>query len=606
MTALYNHDYAAAVEAYDQIENLDANEHNNYMKAYYLRAKQLIDNGNFSAAVPCLKAASYYADKHTGFGQLSRYWLAEAKYKSGDYEGAREGYNELYNLSALDRADAGDLLTYNIAYCYFKQGDYDMASKWFSDYIDAGKGDHIKDAMVRKADCSFIQRDYKTAEKLYDSVLAKYDDPDDVYPYYQDGLAYGLSGDNSRKASTLSRVLKASPDAQFYPDAMYELARTYVSTGDSKKAIETFRTLRSTTKDSSFIARADLGLGMVANNDKRYDDAITYYKKVVEEAPESEYAEDAVMALQSVYQSKGEPEAYLAYIDGLKNVPAAGKTDREKVYFNSAEQVFLAGNYQKAIAALNDYLEKFPEGKDVVQADFYLAESYRMTGEKEQARDCYRKVIDAGSGSFAETSARQYASICYDLQEYQDAFDGYTELLSIAKIDENKHVATVGAMESAYQAKGYVNAISYADKVLLDTKSTADEKRLADYIKAKSYLARSERDKAFEIFSRLSNQPKTAEGAEAAYMEIQDAFDKGDFESVENRTFAFSDSGTSQTYWLAKAFITLGDSYVERGDVKQAKATFESVRDGYTPQGEGDEVLDAVSMRLKKLEEMSE
>ena len=73
---------------------------------------------------------------------------------------------------------------------------------------------------------------------------------------------------------------------------------------------------------------------------------------------------------------------------------------------------------------------------------------------------------------------------------------------------------------------------------------------------------------------------------------------------MENKVYAFADAGSGQTYWLAKCFIVLGDTFVENGELKQAKATFESVRDGYTPAAENDDVLDNVNMRLKKLDEM--
>jgi hypothetical protein len=33
----------------------------------------------------------------------------------------------------------------------------------------------------------------------------------------------------------------------------------------------------------------------------------------------------------------------------------------------------------------------------------------------------------------------------------------------------------------------------------------------------------------------------------------------------------------------------------------QAKATFQSIKSGYTPYGPGDEVLDQVELRLRKL-----
>ena len=86
-------------------------------------------------------------------------------------------------------------------------------------------------------------------------------------------------------------------------------------------------------------------------------------------------------------------------------------------------------------------------------------------------------------------------------------------------------------------------------------------------------------------------------------MLVQDSYDRGDFVLVEAKVYAFADAGSGQTYWLAKCFVVLGDSFMEREDVEQAKATFESVRDGYTPYGEEDDVLDNVRMRLKKIEE---
>ena len=80
------------------------------------------------------------------------------------------------------------------------------------------------------------------------------------------------------------------------------------------------------------------------------------------------------------------------------------------------------------------------------------------------------------------------------------------------------------------------------------------------------------------------------------------SYDSGDFKEVENKVYAFSDSASGQTYWLAKSFIILGDSFVDRGELAQAKATFESVRDGYTVTT--DDVLSEVNMRLEKLEKL--
>ena len=87
-------------------------------------------------------------------------------------------------------------------------------------------------------------------------------------------------------------------------------------------------------------------------------------------------------------------------------------------------------------------------------------------------------------------------------------------------------------------------------------------------------------------------------------MTIQNLFDVGDFDKVEAEVYAFSQTAGSQSYWLAKAYLVLGDSFVERGAYEQAKATYESIRDGYEPAAGADDVADNVGKRLARLEDL--
>ena len=111
----------------------------------------------------------------------------------------------------------------------------------------------------------------------------------------------------------------------------------------------------------------------------------------------------------------------------------------------------------------------------------------------------------------------------------------------------------------------------------------------------------SRRDEAFKILHKLAGEPSTAEGAEARYLIIQSSFDAGNFTEVENQVYDFAAKAGDQSYWLAKAFIVLGDSFVERGNIEQAVVTYESVRDGYTPSESGDDILDTVEHKLATL-----
>ena len=120
------------------------------------------------------------------------------------------------------------------------------------------------------------------------------------------------------------------------------------------------------------------------------------------------------------------------------------------------------------------------------------------------------------------------------------------------------------------------------------------------YVLAKSYFLLGERTKALPILKEIAKNKAVPEGAECQYMIITNAFDNGDFSTVEKEVFAFSDSNTPQTYWLAKSFILLGDSYAEREDWEQAEATFKSILDSYKSTSK-DDIADQVKMRLSKI-----
>lgn len=604
VAALYNRDYEGALNAYDQIDELDDDMRNNYMKANYLRANQLIRNGSYRKAIPCLKAAAYYSDRGSRFNQLARFWLAESYYRNDQYADSRELFTELYNTSALYGRAESYQISYNIAYCYFKEGNYTAAGKWFTEYLGETSVQFRKEALERRADCHFMSKDYKAASSAYDQVLKDYFHVNDIYPYYQAALSYGLDKNVDKKIELLSNVMEASPTARFYPEAMFELGRTYAVREDDDNAFRCFNTLAQKVKDSTFVAQAYIEMGSLARNQSQFNDALGYYKTVVEEMPLSGHAEDALAAIESIYQTRNEPEEYIAYIETIGKGATKTADEKEDMIFNSAEQIFLSENYEKAIVSLQKYLEKYPDGRHDYKADFYMAESYRSLGKNDQACDSYRKVIEDGEGSFVELSMLNFANLSYRLERWEDAYGGYASLFSSALLENNKFLATAGMMRSAFKGHNWTKAIENADHLLFDSRSDAALKVEADYVKAKSYLATSRREEAFRILETLSKDVSGAYGAEAAYMMIQDCYDRGDFGEVENKVYAFADADSGQMYWLAKSFIVLGDTFAERGELEQAKATFESVRDGYEPESSEDDVLDNVDMRLKKLEEM--
>ena len=84
---------------------------------------------------------------------------------------------------------------------------------------------------------------------------------------------------------------------------------------------------------------------------------------------------------------------------------------------------------------------------NAAQVKFYLAESYRALGQKEKACDWYAEARGAVSEpAFAEMSTLRYAELSYELERYQNAYEGYSALREMTRIETNLSAAETGMM----------------------------------------------------------------------------------------------------------------------------------------------------------------
>ena len=186
------------------------------------------------------------------------------------------------------------------------------------------------------------------------------------------------------------------------------------------------------------------------------------------------------------------------------------------------------------------------------------------------------------------------------MERYADAYGAYQQICSSASASARGLDPYLGVLRSAYRGKMWEETLAAAEQIL---RRTTEEVyvREANYDMAKAYMSTSRRDEAMKIFVLLAEAPATAEGAEATVALIQDLFDRGRFEDVENKVYDFSSACGNQSYWLARSYIILADSFAERGMLEQAVMTLQSIRDGYVPYGEQDDILETVERKLQSL-----
>jgi len=600
LASLSDRDWQAAIDNYDKLDELSAKDRNNYVHANYLRGCQLLDNGAYRTSMPYFQTVDYYTPKTDRLNQLARYNYAMASYRNEQWGTAAEAFVALYNSSALFGMKENTDLAYNAAFSYLKGGDYASAEKWFSKYSAQSEAPYRKEAMTRAADCLFADGRYKEAVTAYTAELDKYYNVNDIYPYYRLSLAKGLAKDKKGKLASLKRVLNASPSSPYYSEAMLELVKSYHENKDNNEAAKTCRKLIAESPDTVFKARAWLELGTLKRNAGFPDAAIECYRTVIEKLPSSGLTDDALHAMEALYRAQRKPAKYLAYLESIGRGNEIGESDRQQMLFSAAEQLFYAADFAAAITSFTEFQNTFPDSGKKHEAEYFIARSYEKLEDKVKASDAYFKVFANNNDlkeEFVTDAVKRYADINFSMENFTHAAVAYRRLLKSDIKTEELLEARVGLIRSLYKSKEYESVVAACDSVQTKDKALLREIKIT---KSRALVSLSRRDEAVPLLEALSREPATLEGAQATLMLIQHSFDKADYDTVIKKVHAFAQSGTSREYYLARAFIILGDAYFELGNKSQAKATYRSIVDGYSDKTDG--VINEVKSRLEKLE----
>lgn len=183
-------------------------------------------------------------------------------------------------------------------------------------------------------------------------------------------------------------------------------------------------------------------------------------------------------------------------------------------------------------------------------------------------------------------------------KRYDEAASAYRRLYDAATTRSGREAAMTGYVRATVAGGDGERIAAMAADVAEHPDAGATALRESKYAWAGQLRAGGRKAEAVKLYKELASEVKTRQGAEAAYYVIESLFEGGDLDATEKAVFAFSER-EPDSYWLAKAFILLGDVYVRKGDNFQARATYQSVADGYTPADDG--IVDEAKARIAKL-----
>jgi TolA-binding protein len=90
------------------------------------------------------------------------------------------------------------------------------------------------------------------------------------------------------------------------------------------------------------------------------------------------------------------------------------------------------------------------------------------------------------------------------------------------------------------------------------------------------------------------------EGAESKYRVAEILFKKGSNEESEKVVTQFINQNSPHQFWMAKMFLLLADISIKKGDILQARATLQSLKEYYTTDNDG--IMEEVNEKLASLD----
>ncbi|MEY4702394.1 MAG: hypothetical protein RIR96_291 [Bacteroidota bacterium] len=536
------------------------------------------------------------------------FWLGEISYQKQKYADAIRMINQYLNKSTLPLGDANSTHAYfNLGYCHFQETNYAEALKSFEKVASVTKtGLTIleQDAILRQADCHYMLRDYPKAKTIYQTIAnGKYAQSD--YATYQLAMITGVK-DNEEKLKQLKTLLANYPNSQWVTESRLEMAQTLLSLERYADAIPYLKELTVSQQSVSVKPRAYLKLGVAYYNNNDNASALTTFKSLLKQYPQSSEAEEATSIIRDICVEDGEPAKYLAIMK--ENGLSVQNSEADSLSFTSAMLKYESGKWTEAVKGFKDYVAEYPQGANLVNALYHSGVSLLKLKDSTAAMESFSAVSQKGISEWFDDANLELARDAYfRLADYSKALNYFSMVYNQSNNPENKLDALRGMARCWYKNKMYTDALSGVTSLLENTGVSSEDKALAWYLTAKAKQLAGENLVALEAYKNVAKLNKTIWGAEARYELALAQFKSGDLKQTEKWAMAVIQETGSYDEWVTRAYLLLGDIFFAQKDYFNAKATFESISQNASIESlraEATEKLEKVRVEEKKTSKM--
>ncbi len=598
VAAYYNsRNYAAAYDAIKSLKDPDNESLLALQKIAYFNGLEYYNAGELEDAEASL-SESLHAASNAKYNALATFWLGEIAHAKGNSRVALQRYRQFLNIAPKSGREYA-LAQYNMGYCYFNDKELEAAGEAFEKFLKLypTRDSYRADAMCRLADVYYSDRNFVDAVTYYDKAI-ELNTAERYYAEYQKAVTLGVQNKPTEKIAALKRIVQ-SDRGDYVDAATYELGRTFIAEEKYRDGVQILEQFVGQYPNSKYYSQAlsDLGLAYMNLGDKQK--ALAFYDRVVKSAPQSAQSKSALQGIKEIYVAEGNADGYFDYAQNIGLESNVSQMTRDSMAYISAQKLYLENKMEAATASLSSYLKNYPQGYYRNDALFYLSDCHVRAGNEAEAIASLSELAEQGQTQYSERVLDKLSAMCYKSERWEQAAKAYRSLYDVTSDAKLKKSSASGYVASTLKYGDDETLLKMAEDAEGLTVMTDVARRKARYAKASVLLRQQKQSEALKVFKTLATEAKSAEGAEAHYRLIEAEFAAKRYDKAEKMVYDFSDTKTPQNYWLAKSFILLGDIYMSKGDSFQARATYQSVVDGYSPSDDG--IVEEAKSKISKM-----
>ena len=572
--------FKEALSLYESFANPTASMQKVYPRILYGRAVEYMNDQQILKAEDLFeKILKLPASNVTAY---ANFWLGEIAYRLVDYDAAIRFLSAYLQSGAIARGEANTATAkYDLGYCWMKKENYKQSLGYFEAVAKSNTSSSSveQDAYVRGADCYFMLKDFGKANTMYETVINNAL-PQSDYAMFQKAMIAGVKS-ASTKISILNNLNRQYPKSSLIPDATMEIANTYMADEKFRDAIPYLNKVLTDADAGGLKPTAYLKLGLSYYNLDNNEQALTNYQHLIEQYPQSVEADEALANIKNIYVEAGKPNEYVELMK--KNGKNISATEADGITYNAAELKYNNNDCAGAIAGFNNYISKFPNGEYILDANFYRSECYIKSKDWNNALTGYAYVNAKGINKYFERATLAQSRINYfELKNYAEAKKNFESLRTGAVNEDNRLEADRGLVRCNYQLKEYAEANEAAQELLKSKGISTDDKSISFLVLGKSQQIKNDCAGAIISFKSCAAINKSAWGAEARYEIANCQFSSGNYTAAEKAAQVVIKESGSYDVWLTKAYILLGDIFMQQKDYFNAKATYQSVAQNST------------------------